>query len=495
MPEEEIAALRAENAALRAQVSELPVLREQVTVLLARVQELEAQRAKDSRNSSKPPSSDGLRRKTKSLRTPSGKKAGGQLGHRGQTLHLVATPDVVVEHWPAVCAHCQTPLAGEEPVVLRERRQVQEVPPVRLLVREHQALHVRCPSCGQVSAGAFPADVASRAQYGPRLRALAVYLGQAQFIPFGRTQQLLGDLLGVRLARGTVVTWVQQAAQTLQPVDAALKAALVRTAVLHNDETGVRRGGRPAWAHVASTAQLTHYAIHAQRGLAATDAIGILPDFRGVSVHDGWSSYRAYTACRHALCNVHHLRELTFLEEEYHQAWAGNLKDLLRQMRTVAEQARAQGLRQVPLTQRAPLLTRYRELLAVGLAANPPPQAQRRPGQRGRLAQSPARNLLERLALGQDHVLAFLDDLAIPFDNNQAERDLRGLKVQQKVSGCFRSDAGAAAFARLRSYLATLRKQGLALLAALETVFAGRPLYPTFASPATGGESTSTREG
>jgi transposase len=251
--------------------------------------------------------------------------------------------------------------------------------------------------------------------------------------------------------------------------------------VLHNDETGVRRGGRLAWAHVASTAQLTHYAVHAKRGRAATDAIGILPDFRGVSVHDGWASYRTYTACRHALGNVHHLRELTFLAEEYQQAWAGDLKDLLRAMRTAAEGARAQGGPQVPPEQRAPLLARYRALLAAGLAANPPPKRQRHQRPRGRLAQAPARNLLERLALGQEQVLAFLDDLTVPFDNNQAERDLRGLKLQQKVSGCFRSDTGAAAFACLRGYLATLRKQGHALLTALETVFAGQPFYPSFA--------------
>jgi transposase len=200
-----------------------------------------------------------------------------------------------------------------------------------------------------------------------------------------------------------------------------------------------------------------------------------------VNVHDGWVGYRAYSAGRHALCNVHHLRELTFLEEEDHQAWAGELKELLRQMRTAAEQARAQGQHQVPPAQYEHLRARYRDVLAAGLAANPPPVARRKPGHRGRLAQSPARNLLERLALRQDEVLAFLDDLAIPFDNNQAERDLRGLKMQQKVSGCFRSDAGCEAFACLRGYLATLRKQGQALLAALEAVFTGQPLYPAFA--------------
>jgi transposase len=461
------AELEAENAALRAQV----------TALLVRVQELEAHAAKDSRTSGKPPSSDGLKRRTKSLRRRSGKKPGGQLGHRGETLHLVATADAVVEHRPAVCTACQMPL-DTQPVVLRERRQVHELPAVRLLVTEHRALHLRCPRCQHVSVGAFPAEASSRAQYGPQLRALAVYLVEEQLVPLGRVQQLLRDLLGVQLGRGTLVRWIQQAAQTLAPVEAQLTAALRQVAVLHNDETGVRRGGRLAWVHVASTSQLTRYAVHAKRGSQATDAMGILPDYTGVSVHDGFPTYRRYTRCRHALCNIHHLRELTFLEEQYHQPWATQMKALLLEMKAAAEQARADGLRQLSAGTRAAFVTRYRALLALGHAANPPPAPERQPRQRGRIKQTPARNLLERLWLGQDAVLAFLDDLTIPFDNNQAERDLRALKMQQKVSGCFRSDPGADAFARLRSYLATLRKQGQPLFAALQTVFAGRPLYP-----------------
>ncbi len=472
------AELEAENAALRAQVSELPLLREQVRALLARVQELEARAAKDSHNSGKPPSTDGLQRRTKSLRKPSGKKAGGQLGHRGETLHLVATPDAVVEHRPAVCAACQAELDDEDGAVVvgRERRQVQEVPPVRLLVTEHQALRVRCPRCQAVSIGAFPPEAPSRAQYGPQLRALAVYLVEEQLVPLGRVQQLLRDLVGVRLGRGTLVRWIQQASATLAPVEAEVTAALRRAPVLHSDETGVRRGGTLAWVHVASTPTLTRYAVHAKRGREATDAMGILPDYTGVSVHDGFKTYQRYTTCRHALCNIHHLRELTFLEEQYQQPWAREMKALLLEMKAATEQARVEGLRALPAATRAAFVLRYQAVLAAGHAANPPPE--RRPRQRGRVKQSPARNFLERLWLGQGQVLAFLDDLTIPFDNNQAERDLRTLKTQQKVSGCFRSDPGADAFARLRGYLATLRKQGQPLFAALQTVFAGRPLYP-----------------
>jgi transposase len=462
--EDVVVILTAENARQREQIAALVA---QNAELAARVQELEARLAKDSHNSGKPPSSDGLGRKTKSLRRRSGKKPGGQIGHRGETLRLVATPDAVVEHRPSACGTCQAPL-DEAEVLLRERRQVLDLPRIRLTVTEHQALHVRCAACQAVSVGAFPAEAPSRAQYGPRLRAFAVYLVQQQFVPYGRVRELLADLAGASVSLGTLLTWVQQSAAALAPVETRLKAALRQASILHNDETGVRRGGRLAWAHVASTARLTHYAVHA-----------ILPAFTGVSVHDGWKPYWRYTRCRHALCNIHHLRELTFLEERYRQTWAKELKALLREMKATVEQARATGLRSLPTAVRAALVTRYRALLAMGHAANPPPE--RRPHQRGRVKQSPARNLLERLWLGQDEVLAFLDDFAVPFDNNQAERDVRMLKVQQKVSGSFRSDWGADAFACLRGYLSTLRKQGVALLAALETVVAGQPLYPDFA--------------
>jgi transposase len=403
-------------------------------------------------------------------------------GMRAKTLHLVAVPDEVVEHRPAVCTACQAPLDESVPVAGYERRQVHELPPVRLLIREHRALHVRCPICEQVSVGAFPAEAPSRAQYGPHVRALAVYLLEQQLIPYARVRELFTDLLGAHVSLGTLTRWVAQGARTLQPVEEAIKAALVQAPVLHSDETGVRRAGKLAWAHVACTARLSHYAIHAQRGSAATDAIGILPRYRGVSVHDGWKPYRHYTQCRHALCNIHHLRfapawrELTFLEEQSHQIWASELKGLLLEMKAAVEQARARGDSQLPAVERQALVAHYEDLLSAGRAANPPPE--RPPGKRGRVKQSPACNLLERLSLGQEEVLAFLHDFTVPFDNNQAEQDLRMLKVQQKIAGSFRADSGSDAFARIRGYCASMRKQGVGLLAALQTVFTGQPLYP-----------------
>jgi transposase len=231
------------------------------------VQELEARLAKDRHTSSTPPSTDALgRKRPRSQRRRSGKQPGGQLGHPGETLHVVAPPDAVVEHRPAVCASCQTPRDEIAPVNGYERRQVQELPPVRLLVRAHRALHVRCPACDQVSSGVFPAEAPSRAQYGPRLRALAVYLVAQQLIPSARVRELVAELLGAQVSLGTLPRWVQQGPQTLRPVEDAIKAALQRAPVLHSDETGVRRSGRLAWAHVACTTRLTHSAIHRHRG-------------------------------------------------------------------------------------------------------------------------------------------------------------------------------------------------------------------------------------
>jgi transposase len=477
-PEDEIATLRAENAALR----------EQVRTLVAEVQTLREQLAKDSHNSSKPPSSDGLARKTKSLRKKSGKKPGGQPGHRGHQVRLVQTPDTVVVHRPEQCETCQHALPEDAPTWI-ERRQVHELPPVQLHVTEHRLVHVRCPRCGATTAGQGPADVRAPRHYGPRLRAVATYLVQQQFVPYARVRDLFAEVFGAALSVGTLVNLVRQGAERLHGVEQEIKAALRRAPALHHDETGLRvvgldeTGGASAgvqWTHVTCTKELTHYARHAARGAAALQVIGILPDFRGVSIHDGWTSYRHFTACRHALCNAHHLRELTFVEEELHQAWASQLKHVLREMHTAVEAAQAAGSAHLDQAVRHDLVTRYEVLLGEGLAQNPlPPPTVSTEGtrRRGRRKQSPVRNLLDRLWTYEHEALRFLDDFAVPFDNNQAERDLRMVKVQQKISGTFRTDRGADAFCRLRSVCSTWRKQRRSVLQALEMVFAGRPLH------------------
>jgi transposase len=379
-PEEE-EALRTENAALR----------DQVQALLARVEELEGRLAKDSHNSSKPPSSDGLRRKPKSLREKSGKKRGGQVGHPGHQVSLVATPDQVETHRPRQCSACWQELPSDAPSWV-ERRQVQEVPPVRLTVTEHRIVHVRCPACGVTSEAAAPAEVRAPQQYGPRLRALCAYLVEQQFVPYARVREFFAEVLGASVSVGTLVNLVRDGAERLQGVEHEIKAALRQAAVLHHDETGLRmvggEGARLEWTHVTCTPTLTHYARHAARGAAALDAIGILPGFTGVSVHDGWTSYRHYRACRHALCNAHHLRELTFVEEELRQEWAGALKRLLREMRTAVEQAREAGATHLERVVRDDFIMRERG--AAGPRARPESAAPTSQSARGHATTGPA---------------------------------------------------------------------------------------------------------
>jgi transposase len=465
--DEELDQLRQENSALR----------EQVRVLSERINALEARLAKDSHNSHLPPSSDRFHRQPKSLRQKSGKQPGGQAGHAGNTLKVSETPDLVIVHAVDCCQHCQHDLHEVESLHV-ERRQVIDLPPKRVLVIEHQAQQKCCPACQQISAAAFPDDVRAPVQYGAAIGAVGVYLVHQQLVPYERACEVIEDLLGPSMSVGTLQGLVERCAKQLEPVEQQIKAALSHAPVLHQDATGLYVAGHRHWMHVSSTEQLTHYAVHAKRGKEALDAIGILKGFEGVSVHDGWRSYWHY-ACQHALCNVHHLRELTYLYEEQHQDWAGQMKTLLLDIKAAVEQARAEGRSSLHPLEVADWKARYAALLEEGYRANPPdppPEV----GKRGRRKQSAARNLLDRLSTHQEAVLLFLDHFAVPFDNSLAERDIRMVKVQQKVSGCFRSPAGAVAFCRIRGYLSTLRKQGFAVLTALEQALVGHPVLPAF---------------
>lgn len=458
----------------------LATQQEQISALSAQVKELSDQRQTNSRNSSKPPSSDGYSRPPRSLRERSGKKPGGQPGHTGHALQLVEQPDAVVVHSPVVCAHCQSPLA-EVPVRRTERRQVVDLPPLRLLVCEHRAEEKCCPVCAQTTLAAFPPEVTTLVQYGAQIKALAVYLTQAHLLPYDRTREVLTDLFGQGPTEGAVWAAVQDAATHLEEVETQIKDALCAVDVLHNDETGVRVGGHLEWLHVASTPHLTHYAVHPKRGSAATAAIGILPRFHGRSMHDGLAAYRQF-GCAHALCNAHHLRELTAVEEHDHQAWATAMKELLLEIKAHIAQRQAAGETQITPVAREAFVARYQDILRAGAAANPPPAPPAAGAtRRGRPKQSKAKNLLDRLDHHQDEVLAFMTDWRVPFDNNLAERDLRMVKVQQKVSGCFRTTPGATAFCSVRGYISTLKKQGLPVLAALRHVLLGAPLLPRFA--------------
>ncbi len=462
---------------------------QQIVALNARITELEDRLSKDSHNSHKPPSSDGLAKKTKkkksSLRRKSGKKSGGQPGHPGATLDLVDHPDHIIDYRPTNCSGCGTCLC-KIPTTSSgfERRQVHEAPPLKLVVTEHRAFGKVCPACKSTTSGTFPEGVSSRVQYGERLKAIGVYLQEYQLLPFSRTHEVLFDLFGSAPSEGTLAHARARCHERLEPIEAAIKQAISKAGVVNFDETGMRIETKTHWIHHAGTESLTYYAHHQKRGREALEAIGILSEFRGVSVHDCYASYFTYDEnCSHALCNAHLLRELIAVYEQdakqqqpQQQEWSGRMIELLMEIKSAVEQAREANQRQLRVGQREDFERRYGKLVAEGMKANPPPPP--KPGKKGRTKQSTAKNLLDRLEKYREAVLRFMEDFRVPFDNNLSERDLRMVKVQQKISGCFRSKQGASQFCRIRGYISTLRKQSYEVLSALQSVFAGKPYMP-----------------
>jgi transposase len=484
MTEETREQLEQANADLKEQVAQkdrrIEELEARLVGALLRIEELERRAGKTSQNSSKPPSSDGLKHTVKP-RAKKSKPSGGQAGHQGHAMLQVEKPDEVVPHRPERCEACHHEL-GAVPGEIRERRQIYELPEMRMRVIEHQVQAIGCPVCQHVNAAHFPVGVDAPTQYGPRMQALAVYLSQFQLLPMERLQELCRDVLGCHLSQGTLANWLAQAAKTLEPSMQHVKDLLGRSRVMHADETGARIKGILHWVHVAATPWLTYYAWHRKRGQEAMNTISILPDYHGRLLHDRLSSYDGYS-CEHSLCGAHLLRDCFAIAEHEKHPWAQNMHDLLLCMLHATHQWRLTGAKAVPKAERDALVLRYFEVLEQGFAACQP-RAPSLPKKLGRPKQSDAKNLLDALLKRAEQVLAFLDDLSIPFTNNLAERDLRMIKVQQKISGTFRSPEGATAFCAIRSYLSTMRKQGRSLLAAMAAVFEGSP-FPIAWEPGT----------
>ena len=443
-----------------------------VVELRAEIVELKARLAANSRNSSRPGSSDGLSKpsvdpKQRSLRKRSGKKPGGQEGHGGARLVRVAVPDRSVEHPPERCDQCGAGLGDAESVPGGESRQVFDVPQRRALsVIEHVATQRRC-ECGHVSCGRFPAGAAAPTQYGPGVRALGVYLHVFQHLPFDRACQALLDMVGAKVSTGTLTGWVTAAAEGLCDFDERLRALLADAPVCHFDETGARIAGRLGWVHSTSTAQLTRYTTHARRGSEAIDDAGVLPCFSGVAVHDGWAPYRNYTGCEHGLCNIHHLRELQAAVEAGH-TWPLAMSCLLLDTKTLVATTIAAGNERLSARHVRELAASYRTVIGMGHEEHPATTGKK----------TKAHNLLVRLERYQPDVLRFANDFTVPFGNNQAEQDIRMVKLQQKISGCWRTTSGAQRFLTIRSYLSTTRKNGIGALSALDALTAGTPWLP-----------------
>jgi transposase len=429
--------------------------------------DLRRQLAKNSDNSGKPPSSEGLKKKPpapRSLRGKSGKKSGGQVGHRGDTLRQTTTPDIVLKHEAERCGTCQSALTAAMATVV-EKRQVFDLPEPRLEVTEHQATSYCCAHCQSVTRAAFPEGVNAHVQYGPRLRAAAIYYNAQQLIPEDRVCQTLRDLHGaVSLCAASVTTWVNGAAQAMSGVVRHILARLSHGGVRHLDETGFRVAGKLHWLHSVSDLAFTHYRVSARRGDVPTCLSG------GTIVHDHFKSYYAHMGAvdAHALCGAHHLRELKAIEEIEKEPWAKAMADLLVDANRLKREAQERGEAGLPAAVLQSVIAEYQAIIANGLAFHESlPPLTKRPGARGRRAKRPGHNLLVRLRDYQDDALRFIADFAIPFTNNQAEQDLRMMKVRMKISGAFRTLDGAQTFAAIRSVISTARKHGLNILDAL----------------------------
>lgn len=459
---------------LQQQVADLAL---QLLSFQERIKQLEARLSLNSKNSSKPPSSDGLGKPApKSLRVAGQRPNGGQSGHSGNTLRQSEQIDQVVRHAPSgLCAQCHSPLAVGEVLA---RRQVFELPPQRLHVTEHQLVQARC-ACGAIHQGQWPQGVNAPTQYGASVKALSVSLSQQHLVPVGRVCEILRGIHGVNISQASVLEFNAQAARALLSTVHEIGKAVQSAATAHADESGIRVNKTLHWLHCFVTDQLSWLARHTQRGTKAFEALDLLGGFTGTLVHDGLASYKTL-ACQHSLCNAHHLRELVAAHEQdgCHDDWAQKAQDLLTR---VNEQVRLHG---APLSEQVQLATleSWRALMARGLGFNPQKkELDHYSAKPGKLKQSKSYNLIRRLTVYEDEVWRFMREPDVPFTNNLAEQALRMCKVKQKVSGCFRTTEGADTFFTIRSYLGTMKKQGGNLLACLHSVFTGTPIQPKFA--------------
>jgi transposase len=468
-----VAAQAAQIAAQAVQIAAQAAQAVQIAVLEARIAELERRLGLNSSNSGKPPSSDGLKKpprapRTASLREPSNKPSGGQKGHKGETLKQVATPDHVIDHVPPSCAACGAAVTVAMSVG-HSARQVFDLPePAPLVVTEHRAHDCQCAGCGARSRAGFPDAVSAPVQYGPRIAAFVVYLLHYQLLPEDRLAELMDDLFGLGIAAATIARISRRCAVGLEGFVAAVRERVAAAAVKHMDETGFRVGGKTQWLHIASTAALTFYRVCHRRGSLLADVVGTV-------VHDHWKPYYTLSGVLHALCNAHHLRELKALVEIEKEDWAREMQRLLRRACHAANLARESDVALATLRPRLveQLERRYDKIVAAGLAyheAQPalaPAATGKGKGRRGRIKRRTGHNLLLRLRQRKADTLRFLHDVAVPFTNNQAERDGRMMKLKMKISGGFRSAAGAADFATIRSFISTAKKQGWNVISAL----------------------------
>jgi len=444
-----------------------------IAELEAEIAELRRQLGQNSQNSSKPPSTDSPFTKPapKSLRRKSGRKPGGQPGHPGSTLTLVADPNERLRHEPGQCAGCGADLAAA-PEVGMERRQVFDLPPMTVRVTEHQLIARRC-WCGTTTCGAPPAGVTAPVQYGPRITAIILYLYVGQFMSKKRTAQALAELFGTPVSEGTVATMTTRAADGLDGFLDQVKDRIVESETAGFDETGLRVAGKLHWVHCARTGRYTLITCHTKRGREGIDDMGVLGRFRGVAVHDAWAPYDTYIESEHQLCCAHALRELQGVADtappDAQWCWATQVSDALVAMQHLAADAIATGADRIDPDALAEQVRRYRSAAQIGLT-----ETAARSDKPMQKHNALARRLLDR----QDDYLRFTTGRRIPADNNGSERDIRMIKLRQKVSGCLRTLTGAKQFCAIRSYLSTAAKHGRNFFDTFVMLAEGQPWLP-----------------
>lgn len=453
-------------------------LKEVILRLEARILELETELSRHSGNSSKPPSSDTVtqRAQQKARRAEWPKPAkrrkrqrpGKQPGAPGAFLCKVDVPNIVVRHAPKKCRGCGAGL-GKGKVMGEERRQVFDLPEINVVVTEHVSERRLC-RCGEVTGAAFPSEAKAPACFGPGVRALSCYLMVRQHLPVKRTAELLTDVLGVEVSTGFLAGIAAEGAQGLSEFLTEVSQQLTDTDVLHVDETGARISGVRHWFHVAANPLLTLLDCHEKRGVEATDEMGVLGNFAGVAIHDRWQPYFRYD-CHHAICGSHLLRNLEAAGEvDSQRRWCDAMAELLIDAVAKTEKAKLQGKESLSAVTLNKISASYDQIVRKALRAVPK-NPRNKP-------QRDARNLAAAFGQHKVEILRFTTDFTVPFTNNLAERDLRMIKLQQKISGCFRTARGAKAFCALRSYLQTARKQGENALHVLIQLYAGRPWMP-----------------
>ena len=433
----------------------------------------------NSGNSSKPPSTDNkFKNRNKKAKSSSNKKRGGQKGHEGKSLKIVSNPDVVEHLFPKTCECCKEVLESEESVQC-EKRQVFDLPEVKMEIKEYQAHSIRCSGCKSITKASFPKGIKTNTQYGANLKSFVSYLNVYQMLPYERIVEMIEDLSSHKIGRGSIYNFLNTQYEQLESFETCLKASLLKEKVLHSDETGIKIKGKLHWVHIVSSSRLSYYMPHEKRGRIAMDEMEILPKYQGILVHDHWRPYNHYL-CKHSYCNAHILRELNAVTEKENFLWSEGMHKLLTRMNNSVHKAKEEGKNHLSAYKLKFFSRDYKKIIQSAEKYYPPATKQKNPI-KGRPKQEKGKNLLDRLVKYQTETLLFSYNFFVPFTNNLAERDLRMIKVKEKISGSFASFHGAEIFSRIKSYISTLKKNNLPILQGLKNALEGKTYLPIFA--------------